>query len=110
VDFWELLSAWVEAGQSPEAFWTQTPVSFDAVLSGVKRRIERDVESDLWRAYTVASLSAVASAGKLKPFQHYLRKVRPAVAQTPQEMLEALRAFQAQGAGMTIKRIERKPD
>jgi hypothetical protein len=76
----------------------------------VKRRLEREAEGDLWRAYTVASLSATAQAGKLKPFSHYLRKMKPPTPQSPQEMLEALRAFQAQGAAMTITRIDRKPD
>jgi len=104
-----LLSAWAEAGQSSETFWKQTPASFDAVLAGINRRNQRETEADLWRAYTAASLSATASAGKLKPFNHYLRKLKPPVAQSPQEMLEALRAFQAQGANMTITRIERKP-
>lgn len=110
VDYLDLMSGWVEAGQSPGEFWYQTPASFDAVISGVRRRIERETESDLWRAYTVASLTATAGAGKLKPLSHYMRKMKPAVAQSPSEMLEALRAFQADGANMKFTRIERKPD
>lgn len=110
VDFLDLLSGWVEAGQSPSEFWRQTPASFDAVIAGVRRRSERDAEFDLWRAYTVASLSAVAQAGKLKPFSHYRRKLTGgSVAQTPQEMLQALKAFQSNGAPMKISRIEGKP-
>ena len=72
--------------------------------------MERETESDLWRAYTVASLTATASAGKLKGYQHYLRKIKPPVAQTPKEMLEALRSFQAGGAAMKFTRIERELD
>ena len=105
----DLLSGWVEAGQSPDTFWRQTPASFDAVISGVRRRLMREAESDLFRAYTAAQFNAAASAGKLKPFAHYKKALKAdKVAQTPQEMLQAFKELQAGGAPMTIKRIERE--
>ena len=42
-------------------------------------------------------------ARKLKPLSHYRKRGNG--TQKPQEMLAALKAFQAKGANMTIKRI-----
>lgn len=103
---------WVDAGFPPDSFWIQTPLHFQMAMRGWRERHKRSTEADLWRAYTHASLNAAASAGKLKAFAHYKRALSPAKAalQTPAEMLDALRQFQAGGAPMTIRRIERKPD
>lgn len=101
---------WVDVGFLPDAFWQQTPIHFQAAMKGFADRRKREAESELWAAYTGASLNAAAAAGKLKPFAHYKKALnRPSGPQTPQEMLEAFRQIQAGGAPMTIRRIERTP-
>lgn len=73
-------------------------------MEGIKRKNERELDADIWRAWTVAAMSGAAQAGKLKPLNNYLRKPRK---QTPDEMLVILREFQARGAAMKITKIER---
>jgi len=101
----------VSAGQTPDTFWTQTPATYSAVIDGVIERRKYDQDAALVDAYTVASFSAAAQAGKLKPLDFYRRRMRAkSLAQTPNEMLEVFREFQSRGAPMTIRRVERKPD
>jgi len=97
----DLLTAWAEAGQSPDAFWHQTPASFGAVMDGVRRRLEREQEAQVSHAWTTAALTRVKD---LKPLKHYLRRQ---VKQSPSEMLAVMREFQARGANMTFTKIER---
>jgi len=98
------------AGQSPDIFWRQTPASFDAVMRGALKREQMRADADLSLAYTTAAFNAAARAGKLKSLSHYRNKTKPqGVRQTPQEMLEALKAFKARGVPMKITRFERKP-
>lgn len=80
-------------------------------MAGAAARTTREVEDRLTSAWTTAALSGAASAGKLKPLKHYLGQLRRSAnggRQTPQEILAALRAFQAGGANMTIRKIELK--
>lgn len=48
---------------------------------------------------------------RLKPLGAYLTEAKPKKPQTPKQMLAALRALNARGAGMTFKRVprQRKP-
>lgn len=94
---------WVDAGFSPDAFWHQSPATFQLAMEGVRKRLEREAEADVRLAWQVAAMSAAAQAGKLKPLRHYLAK-QPG-QQTPAQMLAALREFQARGARMKIERV-----
>jgi hypothetical protein len=102
---------WVEYGFQPDAFWHQTPLHFQLALDAVRDRVKFEREESLFLAYNTAALSSAASAGKLKPFDHYRKRLSPKkLAQTPSEMLEVFREFQARGAPMTIRRVERTSD
>jgi hypothetical protein len=97
------------AGQMADAFWRQTPASFDAVMRGVIAARKAQGESDMALAYQVAAFNAAGRAGKLKSLSHYQSKASRKVAQTPAEMLEVFRQFKARGVPMNIRRIERTP-
>lgn len=100
---------WVDIGMMPDDFWHQTPIHFQAAMTGFANRRKREAESELFSSYNMAVFNAAASAGKLKPFAHYRKALKAdKVAQTPQEMLQAFKELQAGGAPMTIKRIERE--
>ncbi len=80
-------------------------------MDGVLRLRQAERDAALSDAYTTAAFSAAAQVGKLKPLDHYRRKAKSGgVARTPKDMLNAFRQFQANGAPMQIKRIERKSD
>lgn len=96
---------WVEAGFSPDLFWLQTPATFQLAMQGVRKRLERENDDRLRLAWETAAMSAAAQANKLKPLKYYLGQ-RNRKKQTPTEMLAVFRAFQANGAGMTIRRVE----
>lgn len=96
---------WIQAGFPPDDFWQQTPRHFQLVMQGVRKRLESESQDQTRLAWETAAFVAAAQSGKLKPLKHYLR--RPGKAQTPQEMLAAIKAIQASGANMTIRKIER---
>jgi hypothetical protein len=97
---------WIQAGFSPDTFWHQTPAVFQLTMRGIRKRAEQELQASTRLAWETGAFSASASAGKLKPLAHYLK---PATrAQTPKTMLAALMAYQAAGAKMTIRKIERK--
>lgn len=98
---------WIEAGFDPDSFWHQTPDTFSLAMQGVRKRLEREAELYISTAWHIGVFAAAAQAGKIKPLRHYLRK--PGVAQKPNEMIAALREFQARGAKMKITRIRRSP-
>jgi hypothetical protein len=97
---------WVQAGFSPDHFWQQTPRHFQLAMQGVRKRLENESLERTKHAWETGAFVAAASAGKLKPLRHYLRT--PLQKQGPREMLAAMKAHQAAGAKMTIRKIERK--
>ena len=96
---------WVESGFDPDAFWHQTPDTFSLAMTGVRKRLEREVENQIALAWQTGAFAATAQAGKLKPLRHYLRK--PGQKQSPDEMMAVLREFQARGASMKITPLKR---
>lgn len=93
---------WVDAGFDPDAFWHQSPQTFQLTMEGVRKRAEREAQEGLSQAWGIAALTATAMNGKLKPLKHYQpkRKVQSAA--------EMLAYFQAVGrnSNMKIRRIE----
>lgn len=96
---------WVSAGLEPDAFWNQTLATFQAIMAGVRKRLEREAEASIRQAYDTARFSAAAQVNKLGPLDKYLRKTS---GQKPSEMLAVLKAIRASGADMTIRRVERE--
>lgn len=97
---------WIEAGFAPDAFWHQTPALFQLAMRGVRKRLASEAKERTRQAWETGAFSASGAAGKLKPLKHYLRE-KPQ-AQHPREFLAAMLAYQAGGAKMTIRKIERK--
>jgi hypothetical protein len=97
---------WVQAGFSPNDFWHQTPAVFQLTMKGIRKRAEQEMQAATRQAWETGAFAAAGSAGKLKPLAHYLKT--PSRAQTPKAMLAALMGYQAAGAKMTIRKIERK--
>lgn len=96
---------WVQAEFSPDDFWHQTPRHFQLIMEGVRKRLENEHHQQVRGSWETAAFTGAASAGKLKPLNHYLKLPPP--RQTPAEMLSALMAHQSSGAKMTIRKIER---
>jgi hypothetical protein len=96
---------WVESGFEPDAFWHQTPATFTLAMTGVRKRLERELDNQVALAWQSGMFSAAAQNGKLKPLKHYLRK--SGAKQTPEEMLAVLRMFQDRGATMKITPLKR---
>lgn len=97
---------WIDAGFDPDAFWHQTPRTFQLVMQGVRKRGERAAEDAVRQAWDVAAMTSAAQVGKLKPLRHYLSKAvrKP---QGPGEMLAMIKAIGA-GTDMKITRIKRE--
>lgn len=76
---------WIEAGFSPDTFYSQTPRHFQLAMEGVRKRLESEAETRLANAWSTGAFSGAANNGKLKPLKHYLRK--PARKMDPREML-----------------------
>jgi hypothetical protein len=76
---------WVEAGFQPDAFWPQSPRTFQLSMRGVRKRLFSQAENDLSLAWHVGAFSGAAGAGKLKPLRHYIKK--PPRKMNPKEML-----------------------
>lgn len=94
---------WVDAGFDPDTFWHQTPATFQLVMQGVRKRMERDFETSLSLAWHNAAFTgATQSKGGLKPLRHYLRK-----PQSPGEMVAMLKTMGAK-SDMKVRRVPRK--
>lgn len=98
---------WIQAEQSADTFWDQTPRLFQLAMQGVRKRLKSEAENQTRQAWESGSFGALASAGKLKDLKHYLRGTG---RQTPQEMLAVMRSFQSKGAKMKISRFKRGAD
>lgn len=97
---------WIEAGFSPDDFWHQTPRLFQLAMQGVRKRLDREARDRTIQAWETGAFAASGAAGKLKPLKHYLPTKTS--AQAPRDMLAAMLAYQANGAKMTVRKIERK--
>jgi uncharacterized membrane protein YidH (DUF202 family) len=62
-------------------------------------------ERDLAMAWNIASLSAIAAAGKLQRLDHYLGEGGSTPQVDGQALLKHLQAMKARGIGMTIERV-----
>lgn len=95
---------WVQAGFSPDSFWQQNPKSFQLTMRGIRKRLEIESEARIAQAWHTGAFTGMTqSKGGLKPLKNYIRK--PIRAQKPNDMLAALKAHQAAGANMTIRKI-----
>jgi hypothetical protein len=105
-----MFEGWIVAGQFGSTFWSQTPASFQTVLEGVRKKKKIELEDQIWLAHTIASMSAAAQMGKLKPLRHYQKAISNGGAkrQTPKEMLTVFEQLQKSGAPISIRRIERQ--
>lgn len=71
------------------------------MLAGVRRRVERERKERVVLAWDTAAMSRAA---KLRPLDEYLEDLRP---KPKRSILAKLRDAVAQGAPMTISRMER---
>jgi hypothetical protein len=76
---------WIEAGFAPDAFYIQTPRHFQLAMQGVRARLESEADARLSLAWSTGAFSGAASAGKLKPLRHYIKK--PPRKMSAKEML-----------------------
>lgn len=65
---------WCEAGQDPDAFWNQTPRSFQLLMRGYRARLGAEAESRMAQSWQAGMFAALAQNGKLKKLDHYLKK------------------------------------
>lgn len=83
---------WVDAGFEPDTFWQQSPQTFQLVMRGVRKRMERQAEDDLRTAWHTAAFTAASqSKGGLKDLRYYLP--RKPQKQSPENMLAMLRTL-----------------
>lgn len=73
----------------PDDFWHQTPLHFQYVMKGVRKRLEAQNEANTALAWQSAAFTGAASVGKLKPLREYLRK--PPRKMSNAEMLANMR-------------------
>lgn len=97
---------WVQAQFAPETFWHQTPRHYQLAMEGVRKRLQAEFDARIRQAWETGLFTGAAQAGKLKPLKTYLPS--PNRAQSGSEMLAAMRAFEAKGAKMTFRKIERR--
>ena len=74
-------------------------------MEGAARAAKRQFDRDISHAWHTAGFSGAAQAGKLKRLDKYLSNGKPKRAQTPAEMLDALRALRDMGAPMSIRQV-----
>ena len=101
-----LLSGWVDAGQTAATFWDQTPATHAAIMEGCLRRERRAIERDVALAWRIANFG---NAGpKLKGLASYLDDMKP---QHPNSnVIEAVAAFQslAKRGLVTVREVPKK--
>lgn len=95
---------WIDAGFEPDAFWLQSPATFQLAMQGVRKRMKRDHDAAMSLAWHSAAFGAQAQAGKLKRLDHYTGRQQ---RQTPQQMLAVMRDLQSRGAKMKITKVAR---
>ena len=72
---------WAQAGFRPDDFWRQTPLHFQLVMRGVRKRMEGEASAKRMQAYETGAFAGLAHHGKLKAFNHY--------SQEPQRKMSA---------------------
>lgn len=95
---------WVQAGFSPDTFYSQTPRHFQLAMRGVRKRMETEAQARTALAYESGAFAGLAHHGKLKALKHYTRQNR---AQSPREMATLIQSLGAR-SNMKIRRIEPK--
>lgn len=96
---------WVDASLNPDAFWQQTPRTFQLVMEGVRKRMKREADAQVALAYHTARFSVAAQTKPgLKPLAHYLRDASKP-AQMPREMLAVIQSLGAK-SNMQIRQIK----
>lgn len=73
-------------------------------MAGAARAAERSHEANLSLAWHSAAFGGAVQVGKLKKLSHYLGS-GDARQQTPEQMLNSLRALQDMGAPMDIRQV-----
>ena len=75
-------------------------------MEGAAHAAKRAFDRDIALAWHTAAFGAAAQSGKLKNLSTYQNPPKIVkAAQSPNEMLEAMRAFQDMGAPMVIKQV-----
>lgn len=91
------------AGLSPGEFWKVTPREVQVILRGVADRIRAEVKRDQGRIYAQAVLNHHAfHARKVPGFDVFFGQKR---AQSPEEMMAALRDHGARVAAAGLKGV-----
>ena len=96
------MTEWVAAGQSPDAFWRQTPRMVGLVLDGARQRHERETELAIVAAWQTARLTMTGyhSPKKFPPLARVLpRKARAARVQDWRDIQATARLWCAVGGG-----------
>jgi hypothetical protein len=91
---------WVQAGFSPDTFYSQTPRHFQLAMRGVRKRMEAEAQARTALAYEAGAFAGLAHHGKLKSLKHYTRKA----AQTPREMAALIQSLGA-NSNMKVRRL-----
>jgi hypothetical protein len=76
-------------------------------MEGAALAAKRKADADLFRAYDAALFNGAAFAGKLDKCRKFLPAGQTKKAQTPSDMIAAMREFQSRGANM---KFTRKPN
>mgnify|MGYP003530961481 FL=1 len=92
------------AGLPPDDFWEQCPPTFNAIMLGAYDRQQMEWEAALFSAYHNA---AFARSKRLKPFNQYLKAMRPRDAKAEMETLIAgLKSMASKGFDVRVKELK----
>lgn len=95
---------WCQSGQNPDAFWHQTPLHFQILMRGVRKRLKVEADDRLAQAWhTGAFTGATQSKRGLKPLPHYLREKKANT--NPGDVIAALKTWKAAGAQISLRRV-----
>lgn len=85
-------------GLSITEFWTLTPRELGIYIDAYIDRVKQDEESNMFYAYMGAYLQRVKN---MPPLSKFLKKEEKQKEQTPEEILEELKKFNASLGGKT---------
>ena len=73
-------------------------------MEGAARAAQSRADEATALAWHIAKFNAASQAGQLKSLKHYLSKQPARRAQSPADMLEALKTLKASGAPINIRK------
>lgn len=84
---------WCEAYPDPDAFWAQTPRSFEITMEAARARNEAQADLATATAYQTAAFNSASKSKRgLRPLAHYLPK-RKKPKPNPAQMLGAMKVI-----------------